>query len=87
MFVLLSWSEPTIWVWAVSVLWVLLFGLLNFDHAVDRVQILNGLKRRDNARIHTKSVDAVVRGLQHMLLPADAVNDPMPAKIQTARFF
>lgn len=70
-----------------SVLWVLLFGLLNYDHAVDWVRILNGLKRRNNARIYTKSVDAVMRGLQHMLLPADAVNDPIPAKVHIARFF
>lgn len=70
-----------------SVLWVLLFGLLNYDHAVDWVRILNGLKRRNNARIYTKSVDAVMRGLQHMLLPADAVSNPMPVKVQTARFF
>lgn len=70
-----------------SVLWVLLFGLLNYDHAVDWVRILNGLKRRDDALFYTKSVDAVMRGLQHMLLPADAVNDPIPAKVHIARFF
>ncbi len=71
--------QPAGWVWALSLLWVVLFGLLNYDHHRDRVSILNGLKRRDNALVYTKLVDAMLGGLRRMLSPPVAVTDPMPA--------
>lgn len=61
--------QPATWVWALSLLWIALFGLLNYDHHRDRVAILNGLKRRDNALVYTKLVDTVLGGLRRMLYP------------------
>ena len=77
--------QPAGWVWALSLVWVFLFAVLNYDHHSDRVSILNGLKRRDNALVYTKLVDAMLGGLKRMLSPPDAVNDPMPAKGWSSR--
>lgn len=72
--------KPAAWVWALTLLWAILFGLLNYDHHRDRVSILNGLRRRDNALIYTKLVDAMLGGLKQMLSPEDAVSHSMPAR-------
>lgn len=76
----LSAFQPAGWVWAFSSLWIFLLGILNYDHHRDRVAILDGLKRRDNALIYTKLVDATLGALRRMLSPSDAENDPMPDK-------
>lgn len=78
--------QPSAWVWALGLLWALLFGLLNYDHHRDRVHILNGLKRRDNALLYTRLVDGMLGALKRMLSPSDAVTDPMPAKGNYSRY-
>jgi hypothetical protein len=70
--------QPAGWVWALSLVWVVLFGLLNYDHHRDRVSILNGLKRRDNALVYTRLVDSLLGRLRRILSPRDAVTDPIP---------
>jgi hypothetical protein len=78
--------QPSKWVWALVLLWALLFGLLNYENPRDRVHIQKGLKRRDNALVYTKLVDGMLGGLKRMLSPRDAVTDPMPAKGRFAQF-
>ncbi len=72
--------QPELWVWALALIWLFLFGLLNYDHVTDRKRILNWVRRPDNARVYTKLVDAMMRGLKRMLSPTDAARDPMPTK-------
>ena len=72
--------RPELWVWALALIWLFLFGLLNYDHVTDRKRILKWVKRPDNAGVYTKLVDAMMGGLQRMLSPTDAARDPMPAK-------
>ncbi|MEP3329302.1 hypothetical protein [Sedimentitalea sp.] len=78
--------QPPGWVWALSLLWVFLFGLLNYDHHRDRVSILHGLKRRDNALVYTWLVDVMLGGMRRMLSPKDAENDPKPVNSRIAQF-
>lgn len=80
LFAVLGVFKPAAWIWALSLLWVFLFGILNYDHHRDRASILNGLKRRDNALAYTQLVDGMLGGLRRMLWHTDAVSDPMPAK-------
>ena len=54
--------RPELWVWALALIWLFLFGLLNYDHVTDRQRILKWVKRPDNARVYTKLVDAMMGG-------------------------
>lgn len=72
--------RPDAWVWALCLLWALLFGLLNYDHHRGRAAIWNGLIRRDNALVYTKLVDSMLRWSRRALSPEDAMTDRMPSK-------
>lgn len=71
-----------------AIFWLIILGLVNFaeDKSADAKHWSRWLKRRDGPMIYTRTVQALMRALDRLIMPGTAQDRPLPDRGLRARF-